>query len=88
MHTGTALCLSGCYLSNDTKRCMQVLVELAMERDQDIPALIYEGRSTVRPAWNSLCCAAAKLTSSALRVTYHAQSLPVWTASCDSHGDV
>jgi hypothetical protein len=26
----------------------QVLVELAIERDQDIPALIYEGRSTVR----------------------------------------
>ena len=34
---------------------MQVLVELAMERDQDTPALIYEGRSTVRPAWNCLC---------------------------------
>jgi len=26
----------------------QVLVELAIERDQDIPALIYEGRPTVR----------------------------------------
>ncbi len=26
----------------------QVLVELAMEREQDIPALIYEGRPTVR----------------------------------------
>ena len=29
--------------------CMQVLVELAMERDEDIPALIYEARPTVRP---------------------------------------
>jgi len=28
--------------------CEQVLVELAIERDQDIPALIYEGRPTVR----------------------------------------
>ncbi len=28
---------------------MQVLVELAMERDEDIPALIYEARPTVRP---------------------------------------
>jgi hypothetical protein len=27
---------------------MQVLVELAQDRDEDIPALIYEGRSTVR----------------------------------------
>lgn len=27
---------------------MQVLVELAIERDQDIPALIYEGRPTVK----------------------------------------
>ena len=52
---------------------MQVLVELAMERDQDIPALIYEGRSTVRPAQAAyaldLSCsvgrAAVKLTSSA-----------------------
>ena len=25
---------------------VQILVELAVEREQDIPALIYEGRST------------------------------------------
>ena len=38
-------------LWNATKKmspCEQVLVELAIERDQDIPALIYEGRPTVR----------------------------------------
>ena len=32
----------------------QVLVELAMEREEDIPALIYEARPVVRP-W--CCCA-------------------------------
>ncbi len=38
-------------LATDSKSLydfVQVLVELAIERDQDIPALIYEGRSTVR----------------------------------------
>lgn len=37
---------------NPTELCMrsmQVLVELAMEREEDIPALIYEARPVARP---------------------------------------
>ncbi len=40
---------------------VQVLVELAIERDQDIPALIYEGRPTVSSA-ASLSCTGSMCT--------------------------
>ena len=47
-------------------RLMQVLVELAMEREEDIPALIYEARPVVRP-WGYAHSAAPWQASSCLQ---------------------
>ena len=44
-HEGLCFLYSVPNLEVNLSACEQVLVELAIEREQDIPALIYEGRS-------------------------------------------